>query len=75
MDYIIGLLISFLAMGWYNCYYRLKNKNFIENEYMKVTINGRELNVDVKGSDGIDGISGLNDSVYSSDNVVPFKKG
>lgn len=69
MDYIIGLLISFLAMGWYNCYYRLKNKNFIENEFVKVRLNGTELDIEIKSGKVID------DVVCSSDNVVPFRKG
>lgn len=71
MDYIIGLLISFLAMGWYNCYYRLKNKNFIENEFVKVMVDGSELTIDIKNNETITGNS--SNYVYGN-NVIPFKK-
>lgn len=58
-------------MGWYNCYYRLKNKNFIENEYMKVMVDGSELAIFIKNKDKTTGNHVYN---YSGNNVVPFKK-
>lgn len=71
MEYVIGFIISFLAMGWYNCYYRLKNKNFIENEYMKVVVYDSDLSIFFKNGNTY--TFNRANHVYGN-NVIPFKK-